>query len=194
MSRMEPGRLHNWVTSLCFVLFCSQCYLKIFQSSFNIREPNYKKNHKLLNYLQVIGYYNLKEFLYSFSPVHTLLELGIWGSIKFFFSTHIGGQNQNQDEDLSLVAPSVLIVFISQLRKKTISRTKSLSFSLGGIFFWAHCIPMMFIMLTHGNLGKMCTCTHIQVFNWSHFQIFFEAIRSQLWVCEGRSVSSKKSK
>lgn len=191
---MEPGRLHNWVTSLCFVYFFVASVILKFSKVVLILESQTTKKFKLLNYLQVIGYYNLKEFLYSFSPVHTLLELGIWGSIKFFFSTHIGGQNQNQDEDLSLVASSVLIVFISQLWKKTISRTKSLSFSLGGIFFWAHCIPLMFIMLTHGNLGKMCTCTHIQVFNWSHFQIFFEAIRSQLWVCEGRSVSSKKSK
>lgn len=191
---MEPGRLHNWVTSLCFVYFFVASVILKFSKVVLILESQTTKKFKLLNYLQVIGYYNLKEFLYSFSPVHTLLELGIWGSIKFFFLTHIGGQNQNQDEDLSLVASSVLIVFISQLWKKTISRTKSLSFSLGGIFFWAHCIPLMFIMLTHGNLGKMCTCTHIQVFNWSHFQIFFEAIRSQLWVCEGRSVSSKKSK
>ena len=191
---MEPGRLHNWVTSLCFVYFFVASVILKFSKVVLILESQTTKKFKLLNYLQVIGYYNLKEFLYSFSPVHTLLELGIWGSIKFFFSTHIGGQNQNQDEDLSLVASSVLIVFISQLWKKTISRTKSLSFSLGGIFFWARCIPLMFIMLTHGNLGKMCTCTHIQVFNWSHFQIFFEAIRSQLWVCEGRSVSSKKSK
>ena len=191
---MEPGRLHNWMTSRCFVYFFVASVILKFSKVVLILESQTTKKFKLLNYLQVIGYYNLKEFLYSFSPVHTLLELGIWGSIKFFFSTHIGGQNQNQDEDLSLVASSVLIVFISQLWKKTISRTKSLSFSLGGIFFWARCIPLMFIMLTHGNLGKMCTCTHIQVFNWSHFQIFFEAIRSQLWVCEGRSVSSKKSK
>ena len=32
----------NDFTLFC-LFFCSQCYLKIFQSSFNIREPNYKK-------------------------------------------------------------------------------------------------------------------------------------------------------